>query len=368
MVNIKIKFVDLSLQFKSLRSEILSRVTNVLESGDYILGREVKEFEDTFAKYCETKFAIGVGNGTDALSICMKALGIGNGDEVITAPNSFIATAGSIVAINAKPVFVDVRNDFNINPNLIEKAITSRTKAIIPVHLMGRPADMKPILEIAKKYNLFVIEDAAQAVGSKYYGKMVGSFGIAGCFSFHPLKNLNCCGDGGVITTNDNELHKRLNCLRNHGLKNRDEAVMWGYNSRLDSVQAAILNVRLKYLKKTKGRINEIVSIYRDGLKNVAKVPIDKEYEEPFYHNFVIQSKKRDELQKYLFNKGVETKIHYPTPIHLQQHCKALGFKKDDFPVTELQAKRILSLPLYSELSNEQVTYVIKTTKSFYSN
>lgn len=369
MNNIKVKFVDMSLQFYSLKSEIVQRVISALESGDYILGSEVKEFETAFAKYCDCKFAVGVGNGTDALFLCMKAVGIGNGDEVITSPNSFIGTAGSIVAVGAKPVFVDVSEDYNINPDLIANAITKKTKAIIPVHLTGKPANMTKILEIAKQHNLYVIEDAAQAVGTKYKGKKVGSFGITGCFSLHSLKNLNCCGDGGIITTNDETLYKKLILLRNHGLKNRDEIDIWGYNSRLDSIQAAILNVRLKHLEKTKERISEIVSMYQKGLselKGVIKIPYDKEYEESFYHNFIIQTERRDELLRYLLENDIETKIHYPIPIHLQKPALMFGFKEGDFPVAESQAKRILSLPLYSELTNEQINLVIESIKSFF--
>jgi len=369
MSNIKIKFVNLSLQFNSLKPEIMPRVISALESGDYILGSEVKEFESAFAKYCDSKYALGVGNGTDALFLCMKALGISSGDEVITAPNSFIGTAGAIVAAGATPVFADVEEDYNINPSLIEKALTKKTKAIIPVHLAGRPANMAPIMEIARKHNLDIIEDAAQAVGAKYHSKKVGSFGIAGCFSLHPLKNLNCCGDGGAITTNNKELYEKLGYLRNHGLKTRDETIMWGYNSRLDSVQAAILNVRLKHLEKIKERINEVVSMYQEGLKGLkdaVKAPYDKEYEEPFYHNFIIETDMRDELQKYLLNKGIETKVHYPIPIHLQEQSLSLGFKEGDFPVAESQAKRILSLPLYPELANEQVNMIINAIKSFF--
>jgi dTDP-4-amino-4,6-dideoxygalactose transaminase len=367
MNNIKVKFVDLPLQLESQKSEIVSKIVSVMESGDYILGSEVKEFEKKFAKYCDCKYAVGIANGTDALFLSMKALGIGNDDEVITAPNSFISTAGAIIAAGAKPVFVDVDEDYNINPELIEKVITKKTKAIIPVHLAGRPANMKPILGIAGKHDLYVIEDAAQAVGSKYKGGKTGSFGVAGCFSLHPLKNLNCCGDGGAITTNNKELFEKLILLRNHGLKNRDECEVWGYNSRLDSMQAAILNVRLGYLEKTKIRINEIVSMYREGLKDIVDAPIDKKHEEPFYHNFIIKVDRRDELQKCLLEKGIQTSIHYPIPIHLQKSAKDLEYNEGDFPVVESQAKRILSLPLYAELSNEQIMAVINTLKSFYN-
>src|SRR3989338_8407228 len=218
---VKVKYINLPLQFSSIRSEIIKKITEICESGDFILGNELNNFEKSFEEYCECKHAIGVANGTDALMLSMVALGIWRGDEVITVPNSFLATAGAIVAIGAKPVFVDVGEDYNINPKLIENAITPKTKAIIPVHLTGRSADMNPIQAIAEKHHLYIIEDAAQAIGAKYFGKIVGNFGITGCFSLHPLKNLNAYGDGGVITTNNDEIYEKLIKLRNHGLKNR---------------------------------------------------------------------------------------------------------------------------------------------------
>ena len=309
-----------------------------------------------------------MGNGTDALFLSLRALGIRQGDEVITAPNSFIATAGAIVAAGAKPVFVDVKGDYNINPDLIKQAITTKTKAIIPVHLTGRPADMDTILIIARKHGLYVIEDAAQAIGARYKGKRVGSLGSTGCFSLHPLKNLHVHGDGGIITTNNKELYEKLLKLRNHGLKNRDECDFWGYNSRLDSIQAAIGNIKLEYLGDWNKRHREIAVMYRKNLSGVVTVPVDKEFEEPVYHNFIIQGDKRDELQKYLLERGIETKIHYPIPIHLQEAASSLGYKERDFLVCEAQAKRILSLPIYPELTDGQVNMVIKAIKSFYSN
>ncbi len=365
-----IKFVNIGAQFNSLRDEILKKVDEVSQSGEFILGKELQQFEKNFASYCNCKYAVGVANGTDALFLVMKALGINKGDEVITAPNSFLATAGAVIAAGATPVFADVRDDYNIDPNKIREVIVERTKAIIPVHLTGRPADMKAILAIASEHGLFVIEDAAQAVGALYENKRVGSFGIAGCFSFHPLKTLNAYGDGGAITTNDTALYEKLTKLRNHGLKNRDECEFWGYNSRLDNLQAAILNVKLKHLDKWSRRKREIAALYRKGLqgiKGILKVPVDALGEEAVYHTFVIQCENRDELQQYLLKLGIETKVHYPIPIHLQKSAAALRYKQGDFPTAERQAKTILSLPIYPELSDSEIEAVCKEIRMFYA-
>lgn len=362
-----VKFVNIAAQFNSLKDEILKKIDDICQSGSFILGNELKEFERNFASYCGCRYAVGVANGTDALFLVMKALGIGSGDEVITAPNSFLATAGAVIAAGAKPVFADVRDDYNIDPNKIEEAITGRTKAIMPVHLTGRPADMSAILDIAKRHDLYVIEDAAQSVGASYNGKKAGSFGIAGCFSFHPLKTLNAYGDGGAITTNDTTLYEKLVKIRNHGLKNRDECDVWGYNSRLDNLQAAILNVKLRYLDGWNKRKREMAAMYGERLRGVVKVPVDAQSEEPVYHTFIVQCERRDELMQHLLKLGVETKMHYPIPIHLQEAASLLGYKKGDFPVAEAQAKKILSLPIYPELSDEELEAVCNAVRSFYS-
>lgn len=363
---IKIPFVNLGIQYANIRTEIISKFDELSYQGAYILTEELQKFEGNFASYCETKYAVGVANCTDALILCLKALGISSGDEVITAPNSFIATAGAICAVGATPVFVDVADDYNLNPALIEQAITAKTKAIIPVHLTGRPAAMDEIISIANKQGIAVIEDCAQAVGALYKSRKVGSLGKAGCFSLHPLKNLHVHGDGGVITTNDPEFYTLLCKLRNHGLKNRDECEHWGLNSRLDVIQAAIANVKLSHLDSWNQRYREIASLYRAGLSGIVKVPLDQEYEKPVYHNFIFLSDDRDKLQKYLLERGIETKIHYPIPIHLQPAAVHLKYKKSDFPVAEYQAERILSLPIYPELTNEQVNVVITAIKEFY--
>ena len=368
LLRISVKYVNLPLQYEYLKDDIIDKIKNIFYKGDFILGSEVKNLEERFARYCDCKYALGVGNGTDALFLVIKALNIGKDDEVITAPNSFISTAGAIAIAGAKPVFVDVRDDYNINPHLIEDAITSKTKAILPVHLTGRPADMNPILEIAKKHDLFIIEDAAQAIGAVYNDKKTGSFGIAGCFSLHPLKNLNAGGDGGMITTNDLDLYEKLIKLRNHGLRNRDECEFWGYNSRLDSIQAAIVNVKLDYLDEWHEKLRNIVDIYQKKLNGIVSFPRDESHLNSTNHLFMIQCEKRDELQNYLSKKDIETKVHYPLPIHLQEPAKKLGYKEGDFPIAELQSKRILSLPIYPELTDEQINIVTEEIKNFYSH
>jgi len=363
----KIPYINLGLQNIGLKEELIAEFWKVMESGQFIMGDALASFEKSFAAIAQTKYAFGVANGTDALFLSLKAIGIKAGDEVITAPNSFLASASSIALIGGTPVFADVRDDFNLDPEKVEKAITSKTKAIIVVHLTGRPAPMEELMAISKKHNLHIIEDCAQAIGAEYKNKHVGSFGTTGCFSLHPLKNLAASGDGGVITTNDDNVYKYLQVARNHGLKNRDECEFWSYNSRLDNLQAALLNVKLKVLDKWTARRREIADRYYAGLKDLDLiVPKDKPYEKAVYHTFIIQSKQRDALKQFLADNGIDTKIHYPIPIHLQQAAKSLGYKKGDFPVTERQTETILSLPVYPELTNEQVDYVIEYVRKFY--
>ncbi len=364
----KVKYVDLPKQANV--EAILSDIKELLiKTGQFTLGPSVTEFESRFAKLCETKYAIGVNSGTDALFLTMKALNIGSGDEVITAPNSFIATAGAIAIAGAKPVFVDVNEEYNINPDLIEKAITPRTKALIPVHLTGNPADMPRIMEIANRYKLYVMEDACQAVDASINGQAVGSFGIAGAFSFHPLKNLNVWGDGGMVTTDSKELSDKLVLLGNHGLKNRDEVEFFAYNSRLDTLQAIVANQLLNVLDAiTDTRIRNAKK-YDDALSDMADyvtIPPRKSNVKQVYHTYVIQAKERDRLGAYLAKKGIETKVHYPIPIHLQQASKYLGYKEGDFPVCEAQAKSIITLPVHQHLTDDQVEYVIDNIKKFY--
>lgn len=364
----RIPYINLKEQHAEIRDELLAAINRVMDSGGFILGNEVANFEKQIAKYCNVKYAVGLNSGTDALFLTLKAYGIGHGDEVITAPNSFLATASIIVAAGAKPVFADIKEDFNIDPNEIAKKITRNTRAIIPIHLTGKPADMEPILKLAKEYNLKVIEDAAQAIGAEYHGKKIGSLGDVGCFSMHPLKTLNACGDAGMVTTNNEKVYQTLMQLRNIGLKNRNESDLWGYNSRLDGLQAAILGVKIKYLEAwTKDRIKNAV-YYIDNLKDIVKTPALIKNERAVFHTFVIQAECRDELQKYLQKNGIETRVHYPIPIHLQRAAKKYGYKEGDYPVCERVVKRILTLPIYQGLSKNDLAYVVQKIRKFYGS
>jgi len=311
---------------------------------------------------------VAVNSGTDALILALKALGIGSGDEVITVPNSFVASASCIALSGARPVFVDVTEDYNMDPCLIEQAITPRTRAILPVHLTGRPADMDPIMEVAKSHGLHLVEDCAQAICAEYKGQRVGSFGTVGCFSLHPLKTLNACGDGGVLATNDADLYTEFKLLQNSGLRTRDMCVEWGFNSRLDTLQAVILLAKLDFLEEwTEARRNN-ARFYQEVLADIPqiRVPVEKPHERSVYHTFVIQADHRDALRTYLAEGGVETAIHYPNPIHLQEAAADLNYGVGSFPVTESQAGRILSLPIYPELEADQLEYVVSSLHSFY--
>lgn len=363
---ITVPYIHLEIGESDYKRELLAAVDRVLSHGKYILGPEVEAFEKRFAEYCGTKYAVGIDNGTNALILSLLALGIGPGDEVITAPNSFLASASSVALVGAKPVFVDVKDDLNIDPCKIEAAITPRTKAIIPVHLTGRPAEMDTILEIANRHQLKVVEDCAQAVGAKFKGQPVGSFGSLGCFSLHPLKNLAAAGDGGVITTNDPDLYSHLLKARNHGLRNRDECDFWSYNSRLDTIQAAMLLVKMDCLGEWTEKRRSNAAYYQKHLGNVVKCPVDQPNEYSVYHTFIIQAQYRDQLLTYLESKGIGSKVHYPIPIHLQKAAAYLGYGKGSFPIAEAQAGTILSLPIYPELSEEQLSYVVSSIQEFY--
>jgi len=363
-----IPFVDLSAQHAPIKKEILSAIEKVLDHGQFILGQEVEEFERRFADLCGVSYAVGVNSGTDALILALKALGVGPGDEVITVSNSFVASTGCITLVGATPVFIDVREDYNMDPGLIEKAITGRTKAILLVHLTGRPADMDPIMEIARNHSLYVVEDAAQAVGAEYSGRRVGSIADVGCFSLHPLKTLNACGDGGVLTTNDPSLYEELRILRNLGLRERDDCVVWGLNSRLDTIQAAILLAKLNHVDQWTEKRRANARFYSDLLCDMPQIkcPVEESYERSVYHTFVIQAEDRDGLREYLSNSGIGTAIHYPIPIHLHKAAKSLGYGVGSFPVTERQAGMILSLPIYPELEADQMEYVVTSLQNYY--
>jgi len=366
-MNEKIFYVNLSEQWNSEKEELLPIIEKILSSGNYIGGEEVAKFEKSAAEFCQTKYAIALNSGTDALIFGMLALGIKEGDEVITPPNSFIASTAAIANIKAKPVFVDVRDDQNIDPELIEKAITKKTKGIMPVHLTGRLSAMKEIKRISEKYSIPVIEDAAQSIGSKLDNKMSGSWGAIGCFSAHPLKNLNAAGDAGFLTTNDDKIFKFVSNIRNHGLIDRNTVEMFGTVSRMDAIQAAILNFRFKKLPDLIAKRRNNASLYREYLnRDHIFIPDDRPEEFNTFHTFVIQVDKRDELKEFLLSQGIETSIHYPIPIHLQPASKGLGYKLGDFPKTEKQAERILTLPINQYLKEEDQNRIAKTINQFF--
>lgn len=363
---VKVPYVDFPGQFRRERARLLPALTRVLSSGRFILGEEVEVFEREFSALCGVRHAVGLANGTDAITLTLKAAGIGPGDEVITAPNSFVATAGGIVQAGARPVFADVGEDQNLDPAAVERAVTKRTRAIMPVHLGGKPCDMKALEAVAARRGLSIIEDAAQSVGAEFAGRRTGSFGRAACFSLHPLKNLNAVGDAGIVTTNDDGIASALRLLRNHGLETRDESAIFGFNSRLDALQAAVLRVRMKSLEKVTRLRRAFAARYRKGLGGVVTCPSDPRRGRHVYHVFVIQTDRRDELQAFLLARGIETKVHYPIPIHLMKAGRALGYGPGDFPVAERQAKRILSLPVHQFLRESQVDFVIREIRRFF--
>ena len=364
----EIPYVNLTAQHSPIKSRLLAAVGDVIDHGNFIFGEEVEEFEKRFAALCGVGYAVGLNSGPDALILALKALGVGPGDEVITPPNSFVASASCIALLGARPVFVDVGEDYNIDPDLIEAAITPRTRAILPVHLTGRPAAMDRIREIAQDRGLFIVEDAAQAVCAEYRGMRIGSLGDVGCFSLHPLKTLNACGDGGVLTTNDAGLYEEIKILRNHGLEDRDHCGQWSYNSRLDTVQAAMLLVKLDYLGEWTDLRRANASYYQSGLAGLEQVqaPQDAPGEKAVYHTFVIQADRRDQLQAFLAERGVRTAVHYPIPIHMQKAAEGWEYGSGSFPVTERLAGRILSLPVYPELQTHQLDYVVACVRTFF--
>lgn len=363
----QVRFVDLGRQYAGLRKEILDAVDRISRQGSYVLGDDVDAFEERFAEYCGVSYAIGVANGSDALMLSLLALGVGHGDEVITAPNSFVASAWAIARTGARIVFADVGDDMNLDPEAVSAAVTPRTKVVMPVHLTGRVADMNAIRSIADRHALQVVEDAAQAVGARYRGGRAGSFGVSAGFSLHPLKNLHVHGDGGVITTSDTDLRDMLLKYRNHGLRSRDECAFWGLNSRLDTIQAAIVLLKMDYIDDWNARFRQIAEHYSSSLDGIVQVPVDLPHEEPVYHRYMIRTDRRDALQAFLATRGVESKVNYPIPLHLQRASESLGYKQGSFPVTERLAGTILSLPNYAELTDAEVDYVIESVCSFFS-
>lgn len=360
---------DLKAQYQIIRDDINRAILEEVESTQFIRGKAVRDFEEAFGRYCECQFAVGVANGTDALLLILRALGIGEGDEVITTPYTFTATAEAIHWVGAKIVFVDISpENYTIDPRQMESQVTERTRAIIPVHLYGHPADMDAILAIAKKYDLKVIEDAAQAHGALYKGKKVGSLGHAAGFSFYPGKNLGAYGDAGAVTTSDPKVAENIKNLGDHGSSKKYEHDDMGYNSRLDSIQAAVLNVKLKHLERWNRRRREITEIYNDAFRNVEGIspPQVSPWAEHVYHLYVIRvsatdplrGKNRDALKQQLNEAGIGAAIHYPRPLHLQKAYDFMGLKKGSFPVAERAGEMVLSLPNYPEMTDEMVKFV----------
>ncbi len=364
---LKVPYVDLGLQAREIKKELLAACEKVIDSGHYILGPSLAAFEKEFADYCGTKYAVGVSDGTAALILTFRALGLGAQDEVITAPNSFIASASSIALAGGKPVFADVRPDMNLDPDALERAITPRTKGILAVHLTGRAARMPEILKIARKHHLFVVEDAAQSVGAKLDGKRVGGWGKAACFSLHPLKNLHAFGDGGMITTDDKVLYEQLLQLRNHGLRNRQDCDFWSTNSRLDEIQAALLSVQLAHLDRRTDERRRLAFRYNSLLRPFVTVPEEGPGETCVYQTYMIQAERREELKNFLNENGVQASVHYPTPIPLQPAAKSLGYGPADFPVALKVVSRILSLPLYPGMTEKHQDRVVELIKEFYA-
>ena len=363
----KVPFLDLKAQYDSIKNEIADGLQKVLDNTAFAGGPFVAEFEKDFALFCGTDLAIGVGSGTEALWLALLGLGVGSGDEVITTPNTFIATAEAISFVGAKPVFVDIdEQTYNMNPECLEAAITKKTKAIIPVHLYGQPADMDPIIKIAKANNLFVIEDACQAHGAEYKGKRVGSIGDAGCFSFYPGKNLGAYGEAGAVVTDNEELTTAIKMLRDHGQKEKYFHSMVGWNGRMDGFQGAVLSVKLKCLEQWNNSRRKNAALYNSILKDVSSIitPVEAEYASHVYHIYAVLTENRKDFMEALTNKGVSCGIHYPVPLHLQEAYGFLGYKEGDFPIAESVASRQVSLPMFPELTSEQIAYTAETIKN----
>ncbi|MDZ7268147.1 MAG: DegT/DnrJ/EryC1/StrS family aminotransferase [candidate division KSB1 bacterium] len=356
-----IPFLDLQAQYRSIKEEIAAAIQPVLENCDFVGGAAVETFERNFAAFCQTAHAVGVSNGADALYLALRALEIGPGDEVITVPNTFIATASAITRSGARVRFVDVDPaTLEMDANQLERAISHRTRAIMPVHLYGQMPDMDAILTLAAQHEIAVIEDAAQAHGASLRGRVAGSLGIAGCFSFYPGKNLGAYGDGGAVVTNDATLAGRVRRLRDQGRDTKYEHLMIGYNHRLDTLQAAVLNVKLRHLPRWNARRREIAARYRQLLQDCPAVrPLAvAPGQEPVYHLFIVQVERRERVQERLKQQGIATGIHYPIPLHLQPAYAFLGLRRGAFPVAEAAAERVLSLPMYAEMSNAMVEQV----------
>lgn len=364
----RVPFSYLDRQFADV-DLYLNDIKALVRTGDFTLGESLQEFERRFAGVCRLPYAIGVASGTDALILSLKALGVGPGDEVITTPTTFIATVGAIVMTGARPVFVDSEDGFVIDAREIEATITSRTKAIVPVHYTGNVADMPAIARVAQKYNLFVVEDACQAIAATLDEHPVGSWGETACFSLHPLKNLNVWGDGGMILTRSAELAERLRLYRNHGLINRDEASVFGCNSRLDTLQAVIGSRLIQQVKSITDRRIANARRYDEtfsGMAEFVRVPPRRSGVRHVFHLYMIRVERRDELLAYLNHCGVEAKVHYPIPVHLQRAAQYLGYKKGEFPVSEEDSRTVITLPVHQHLTKDEIDYTIERVRSFY--
>jgi dTDP-4-amino-4,6-dideoxygalactose transaminase len=366
-----VPFVDLKTQYLGIKEEVLKEINEVLDNTAYVCGKKAKKFEEDFAAMHNVKYCVALSSGTDALHAAFLALGIKAGDEVIVPVNTFIATSECISLCGAKPVFVDHNEKtYNIDIGKIEKAITKNTRAIVPVHLYGQPAEMDKILEIAKKHNLYVVEDCSQAHLAEYKGRKIGSIGHIGTFSFYPGKNLGAYGEGGAVVTSDEKLYNFMLMFRQHGSVEKYVHEIEGHNYRLEEIQAGVLNVKMKHIVKWTEARRKAAARYTEQLSSFKPVelitPNHPDYVNPVYHLYVISCRKRDALMKYLNEKGVQTGLHYPMPLHLQNAYKYLNHKKGDFPIAEKGCSEILSIPMFPEITNEQIDYVCDTIKSFY--
>jgi dTDP-4-amino-4,6-dideoxygalactose transaminase len=367
--HMKIPLVDLKANYDSIKGEIDSIIKQTIDNSSFIMGAPVKEFDKNWAEYCNSQFSFGVANGTEAIRLSLLALDIKQGDEVITSPNTFIATTEAISAVGATPVFVDIdESTYTINPDQIEEKITERTKAIIPVHLYGHPCDMEKIVEIARRRNIKILEDCAQSHGATFKGKKTGTIGNISGFSMFPAKILGAFGDAGAIITDNERLAEKINLLRNHGRFSKYEHLQEGFNSRIDALQANILNVKLKHLDNWIEKRRQLANKYKEELLEVVTCPREKDWASHSYYMYVIRTEKRDELREFLEKNEISCQIHYPIPLHLQPAYKHLNYKEGDFPITEKVANEILSIPLYPELTEEQQNYIISKIKEFFEN
>ncbi len=365
----RIPYLDLEQSYDLIAGDLEKAFKKVIKSGRVVLGQELESFEREYAEFNSTKYAIGVANGLDALILSLSVLGVKKGDEVIVPSNTYIATLIAVSRVGATPILVEpFENTFNINPKLIEEKISKKTKAIIPVHLYGQACEMNEILKIAKKHNLFIVEDNAQAHGAKYKEKKTGSFGILNGTSFYPGKNLGALGDGGAITTNRKDFNNTLRILRNYGEQKRYVNTIIGYNSRLDEIQAAFLRIRLKTLEEITTKKNKIAALYDNELNSIGdiQIPHVSRNSTHVYHVYAIKTKKRNALRDHLLTKGITTLVHYPIPPHLQNAYKHLGYKRGDFPISERLSEVMLSLPIFPEMKIKEIEYVTSSIKEFY--